>query len=167
MGPSAAQAGRTASATVQAAGPSVGDHVARGPSSISENASRRRRSLALLLRVSDPGCAAAAVVRCNLPRERRSNLTMPRLALLSGVLAGSLLSALPASAATALQAGDASITQDESAGTWTIAAGGSSMTLALAPARDFNVVSLMSASRRNWALGTAPGTFVRVLNQSL
>ena len=117
--------------------------------------------------LSDAQAVTRAAVRCNLPLERRSNLTMPRLALLSGVLAGSLLSALPASAATALQAGDASITQDESAGTWTIAAGGSSMTLALAPARDFNVVSLMSASGRNWALGTAPGTFIRVLNQSL
>ena len=92
---------------------------------------------------------------------------MSRLSFGLSVLIASLLNTPPASAAALLHVGDASITQDESAGVWTIASGGSSMTLALAPSRDFQIVNLSSASGRNWSLGTAPGTFIRVINQSL
>lgn len=63
--------------------------------------------------------------------------------------------------------GDAAIARDTAAGTWTLTAGGSTLTLALAPARDFAVLSLLSSSGTAWARAAAADTFVRVGNQTM
>jgi hypothetical protein len=65
------------------------------------------------------------------------------------------------------QQGDASISHDEAAGAWTLAAGGASLTLALDPARDFAILSLVSASGASWTTGAAADSFVRVDNKRL
>src|SRR5262249_5865761 len=54
--------------------------------------------------------------------------------------------------------GDASLARDDEAGTWTIAAGGASLTLGLDKSRDFEVLRLASASGASWTLGTLPDT---------
>ncbi|HKB12569.1 MAG TPA: glycoside hydrolase family 36 protein [Vicinamibacterales bacterium] len=65
-------------------------------------------------------------------------------------------------AQTIATSGDASIAQDTAAGTWTLRAGGASLTLAIDRARDFELVSLISPSGQKWAGGAAPDTSVRV-----
>jgi len=85
------------------------------------------------------------------------------LALLGAVVFGRL----PLPAATVASSGDASITHDESAGTWTLTAGGTSLQLALDAGRDFSIVSLTTGSGVAWTSGAAPDTFVRTGNQSL
>ena len=73
------------------------------------------------------------------------------------------LAAGSAAAATVVaQQGDASITHNASAGTWALAAGGATLTLALDPSRDFGIVKLLSASGVAWTTATAADTFVRV-----
>src|ERR1019366_8969976 len=73
-----------------------------------------------------------------------------------------------AEAATVVaQQGDATIAHDPAAGTWTLAAGGATLTLALDPSRDFAIVSLPSASGNAGAGGAATDTFVRVGTRSL
>jgi alpha-galactosidase len=62
-------------------------------------------------------------------------------------------SAATEAATTVAQQGDASIIHDEAAGTWTLAAGGASLKLALDPSHDFAIVSLLSASGTTWATG--------------
>ena len=50
------------------------------------------------------------------------------------------IGAAPAWAATVVaQQGDASMSHDATAGTWTLAAGGATLTLALDPSRDFSI----------------------------
>ena len=46
------------------------------------------------------------------------------------------------------------------AGTWSIGAGGATLTLALDPGRDFAVLNLVSSANRRWTVGTAPDTFL-------
>ena len=70
-----------------------------------------------------------------------------------------------AAATVVAQDGDASIAHDVSAGTWTLAAGGASMTLGIDGGRDFEVLQLLSASGASWAIGTAPDSALRVNGQ--
>ena len=72
-----------------------------------------------------------------------------------------------AATTTVAQQGDASISHEASAGTWTLAAGGASLTLALDPSRDFAIVSLLSASGTSWAIGTQADSTVRLDGRSL
>ena len=51
------------------------------------------------------------------------------------------------------QRGDASIAHDAAAGTWTLAAGGATLKLALDPSHDFAIVNLLSASGTTWTTG--------------
>jgi alpha-galactosidase len=71
-----------------------------------------------------------------------------------------------AAATTVVENGDASIAHDQAAGTWTLSAGGTTLTIALDASRDFAVTNLMTASGIAWTLGRAPDTFVRVRGQS-
>jgi alpha-galactosidase len=89
---------------------------------------------------------------------RRSTRSFFALLLLITLFGGT-----PAAAATVVaQAGDASVAHDTAAGTWILSAGGATLTLALDPARDFGVVSLISGSGRSWTIGAAADTFLRV-----
>ena len=73
------------------------------------------------------------------------------------------IGAAPAWAATVVaQQGDASMSHDATAGTWTLAAGGATLTLALDPSRDFSIVSLISGSGIPWTTAAATDTSVRV-----
>ena len=65
------------------------------------------------------------------------------------------------------QQGDAAIAHDAEAGTWTLSAGGASLTLALDPSRDFAIVSLLSASGTAWTTSAAADSAVRVGTRSL
>jgi alpha-galactosidase len=67
-----------------------------------------------------------------------------------------------ADAATLAADGDASISQDAAAGTWTLRAGGAALTLAIDRSRDFELVSVISPSGQKWAGGTVPDTSVHV-----
>ena len=62
--------------------------------------------------------------------------------------------------------GDASITQDGGARTWTMAAGGSALTLAAAAGRDFEILRLTGPADRSWT-GGVPDTLVTVDGQAL
>jgi alpha-galactosidase len=99
-------------------------------------------------------------INCMTHRPRRSLCAISLLALLT---TGASVEA----ATTVAQQGDASISHDASAGTWTLAAGGSSLTLALDPSRDFAIVSLLSASGTSWAIGTQADSTVRFAGRSL
>src|SRR5262245_16645633 len=61
-------------------------------------------------------------------------------------------------ATTAALAGDASITHDTTAGTWAIAAGGTTLTLALDSTRDFTVDRIVTASGSQWSSPMADST---------
>jgi alpha-galactosidase len=63
--------------------------------------------------------------------------------------------------------GDAYITHGAQGGTWVIGAGGAVVTLAIDPQRDFTLLSLMSASRQNWTVGTQADTIVTVKESSI
>lgn len=65
------------------------------------------------------------------------------------------------------QAGDATIVHDTAAGTWTLAAGGTTLTLALDPSHDFAILSLISPSGNAWTTAAGADTFVRVGNQTM
>src|SRR4051812_7758175 len=81
----------------------------------------------------------------------------------------SLLVATPARAASTVvaESGDASIAHNSSAGTWTLTAGGTTLTLNLDPSRDFAIVKLATESNRAWTLGTLPDTTVRIDGRTL
>src|SRR6478672_11894522 len=76
-------------------------------------------------------------------------------------------SAASAPSTVVAEAGDASIAHDTSNGGWTLSAGAVSLTLIADPARDFAVISLVSASGRAWLLGSAADTFVRTAGRTL
>ena len=83
--------------------------------------------------------------------------------LFAALLCGALTAGASADAATLVaQQGDASIVHDSEGGTWTLAAGGAALTLALDPSRDFTIVSLISASGAPWTTSVAADSFVRV-----
>src|SRR4029078_12643375 len=65
------------------------------------------------------------------------------------------------------QHGERAIAHDAHAGTWTLSAGGATLTLALDPSRDFAIVSLLSANGTSWALGTQADSTVRLAGHSL
>jgi alpha-galactosidase len=75
-----------------------------------------------------------------------------------------LLTVHPAttSAATLVKAGDASIAQDAPAGTWSISAGGATLTLTLDPGRDFQIVSLVGVSKKPWVAEAKPDTLITI-----
>src|ERR1700730_7374293 len=63
----------------------------------------------------------------------------------------SVFAAAPARGADAVDAlGDAYIAHDAAAGTWTLGAGGATLALRIDPARDYQVVRLLSPSGRSW-----------------
>ena len=71
----------------------------------------------------------------------------------------------PAAGAPVVDTGDASISQDGT--TWTVGAGGTSLTLALGPGRDFQIVRLATASNVAWTVGNAPDTTITLGGQAL
>jgi alpha-galactosidase len=75
-----------------------------------------------------------------------------------------LLTAGPvsATAATVAQTGDASIAHDLQAQTWSISAGGATLTLSLGPSRDFRVIGLATRSNIPWAVESKPDTLVTI-----
>ena len=74
---------------------------------------------------------------------------------------GLLASARFAFAATIVQTqGDASIAHDAQAGTWIVSAGGATLTAALDPSSDWQIVSLVSPAGRNWISGSVPDTWI-------
>ena len=92
----------------------------------------------------------------------RSTHALSTIALLA-----TLVTATDAKAATVVaQQGDAAISHDPTAGTWTLAAGGAAMTLALDASRDFAIMRLVSASGTPWTLGAAADSTVRVGGRS-
>ena len=73
------------------------------------------------------------------------------------------LAAVPAWAATTVEThGNASIAHDAEAGTWSLAAGGATLTLDLDPGRDFHVLKLLSPSGQSWIIGTQADTVVTI-----
>ena len=58
--------------------------------------------------------------------------------------------------------GDASITHDERAGTWSIAAGGATLTFGLDSSRDFEVLGLVTSSDTAWTIGSSSDTSVTI-----
>ena len=89
----------------------------------------------------------------------------------AGIAAGSLAALLVAHAApeaeTVVEAGSAFISHDVSSRTWTIGSAGASLTLALDPTTDFQILRLASASDRSWTAGSAPDSVVKVGGQTL
>src|SRR5216684_4729383 len=75
--------------------------------------------------------------------------------------------AVPASAATVVTTGDASISHDTQAGSWSLSAGGTTLTLALDPSRDFQVLQLFTSLPRPWIVGTLSEPTITVNNASL
>jgi len=73
----------------------------------------------------------------------------------------------PITAAVVASTGDASITHEESAGTWTLVAGGTTLKLALDPGRDFSIVGLSTSSGVAWTSGDAPDTLIHLGDRSL
>jgi alpha-galactosidase len=76
-----------------------------------------------------------------------------------------LAAARPASAEPLVSAGDASISQDGV--TWSVAAGGTTLTLMIGPSRDFEVVRLATPSNIAWTIGAVPDTTITVAGQAL
>src|SRR5262245_45807757 len=72
-----------------------------------------------------------------------------------------------AGAATVAASGDASISQDTAAGTWTLRAGAAVLTLAVDRSRDFELVSLVSPSGKTWAGGSVPDSSVHVGSRTI
>ena len=63
--------------------------------------------------------------------------------------------------ATTVQAlGDATITHDPQAGTWTVGAGGATLTAALDASSDWQITALVSPTGRNWISGAVPDTWI-------
>lgn len=70
-----------------------------------------------------------------------------------------------ASPATVATAGDASISKDASDGTWTLSAGGSSLTLVLDPSREFATTRLATSSGSSWTVATIADSTVTIDGQ--
>jgi alpha-galactosidase len=78
-----------------------------------------------------------------------------------------LTGAHSAAAATVASAGDAAIAHDQGAGTWSLSAAGTTLTLALDPARDFSVAKLVTASGKAWISTSAADSVVTLGQQTL
>ncbi len=90
---------------------------------------------------------------------RRSTLLLITIAFLASAVSRT------AAAASVVDIGDASISQNGT--TWTVAAGGTSLTLALGPGRDFEVMRLATASNVAWTIGNVPDTTITIDGQAL
>jgi len=89
------------------------------------------------------------------------------LTLIALLAAFGVVSPAQAASVTLVKAGDASIARDADAGTWMLAAGGATLTLAADTKIPFQVVSLATASNKPWiATATADAT-VTVNGQTL
>jgi alpha-galactosidase len=82
-------------------------------------------------------------------------------------LALTLIGARPATAATVATAGDAIIAHDQGAGTWSLSAAGTTLTLALDPSRDFSVTKLVTPSGKPWIGVAAPDNVVTFGQETL
>jgi alpha-galactosidase len=71
-----------------------------------------------------------------------------------------MMSAEPSFASTVESRGDASIAHDTGAGSWTIGAGGASMTILFTRSQDYAVTSILSPSGTNWLRVAGPDTIV-------
>jgi hypothetical protein len=79
--------------------------------------------------------------------------------MLLSVLIALLFTPPSARASTVVQTlGDASVVRDSGAGTWTIGAGGATLTLALDASRDFQVLTFVSPSGLSWLVDGTAGT---------
>jgi alpha-galactosidase len=85
-----------------------------------------------------------------------------RLGGIAGLTVLPLLTASPALADTVASLGDASIAHDIAARSWTLAAGGASMVLAIDPAEDYALTALVSPSGVNWIQARSADTVVTV-----
>jgi alpha-galactosidase len=90
-------------------------------------------------------------------------LARPRLAIATLLLTAA--SDRPASAAPIVTSGDASISHNSP--TWSIAAGGATLTLALDPGRDFGVLGLVTSSNTPWTIGALPDTTITIAGRTL
>ena len=72
-----------------------------------------------------------------------------------------------AAATVVAQNGDASIERDTAAGTYALYAGGAALTLAVDSSRDFEVLSLISASGRTWSIAGASDSLIRTGGRTL
>jgi alpha-galactosidase len=96
-------------------------------------------------------------------RRRSTTRRLPALFFLL-----TLAIARPAAGASVVaQSGDATIAHDAAAGTWTLTAGGATLTLALDRSRDFALLSLISPSGLAWTTTAISDTFVHVGNETL
>src|SRR5262245_35091656 len=86
--------------------------------------------------------------------------------LLLAILAAVLFEPAPLTAAVVVSSGDASISHEETAGTWTLSAGGTSLKLTLDAGRDFAISSLTTASGIAMA-AAAPDTLIHLDSRSI
>ena len=63
--------------------------------------------------------------------------------------------------------GDASVTHDADAGTWSIAAGGTTLTLVADRSTDFGVVRLATSSHAPWTIGRGPDSTISIAGHAL
>jgi alpha-galactosidase len=78
-----------------------------------------------------------------------------------------LIGAGPAGAATVATSGDAIVAHDQGAGTWSVSAAGTTLTLAIDPSRDFSVTRLVTASGKQWIGAAAPDSLVTFGQETL
>jgi alpha-galactosidase len=88
-------------------------------------------------------------------------------ALLVACLAIGAISGPRTSAESVVRAGTASISNDVDARTWTISAHGTSLKLLIDPARDFQVVGLVSPSGESRFVGSTPDTEITVAGRTV
>ncbi len=89
-------------------------------------------------------------------------LSMRRTLAALIVLTGLAWPSAAAAATTVAKVGDASITHDVAARAWMLGAGGTTLTLALDPASDFQVTGLVTSSNKAWVTTSLPDTVVTV-----
>ncbi|HEX7136367.1 MAG TPA: glycoside hydrolase family 36 protein [Vicinamibacterales bacterium] len=78
-------------------------------------------------------------------------------------LFSTLLTTAPVAAATTVaSAGDATITHDESSGTWTLSASGTRLTLTLDAGRDFGIARLVTPSGTSWIRSAISDSIIKV-----
>jgi alpha-galactosidase len=88
---------------------------------------------------------------------------LPHLGLATLLLIAA--SAWPASAAPIVTSGDASISHNGT--TWSIAAGGATLTLGLDSARDFAILGLVTPSNTPWTIAALPDTTITIAGRTL
>jgi alpha-galactosidase len=78
-------------------------------------------------------------------------------------LCSTLLTTAPVAAATTVAtAGDASISHDESSGTWTLSAAGTDLTLTLDSGRDFAIARIVTPSGLSWVRSAISDSIIKV-----